>query len=770
MSQMFLNVVSTFKGDGLAAATRQLGAFGQASNGLGSTLGKVGAALASFGIAAKTVQFGKQSIDSARDLERNLFSVGTIFDDFAPKIVQFTKNAENLGLSQKDAAKASTFLGSVLKQSGFSMEFVTEETQKLVSLGVDLAATYGYDVQEALLGMTALFRGEYDPIEKFGVAMKQSEINSELAARGLDKLEGSARRNAEQTIRLELLYQRAADATGAFGAQSGNLYVEQKKLTAQWENMKAQVGTQLLPVMGGLVEVLKPLVDELTPRFAQAISDATPVLQTFTAILQDASDKTTTVGQTFTFFGDTLNNIFGFISRNFGVLVQLAALFMGVRVAIGLVSAALATTPIGWAIIGFGALAAAMLLVADAAGKVEDRVYKANVEMLKADAVKQAIAPYRVYEGLLGDLSNSTYKVSEETMRLARELDNADKARLDNITERLRKLGITAGYAANEARRFAMMAGYTPPGGDGTPPPAGTGATSATGGSGSGSKTVNPVDQLFAGSALNRRQDTQALKLENAGLAKEVAEWAANVSKPVVVANKLIGRITRNGQTAIKNITKQYKDSDAGRAASAQAAAQADAAASQAADEFRRAQEEAARAEAEALAERERIYQSFLDSVKNTFAGIKTAIQGAFDITGLGGSTNSILRNMEKMLVKLRSFSSSVKQLATMGLDPALLQQIISMGPMAGATLASRLVAGGAGALSAINAGYGEFGSLASEIATTGTNAMFDREAQRNVYNINVNGGVGSGATIGKAIVDAIADYERTSGAVWTRA
>ncbi len=230
MSNMFLNVVSTFKGDGLAAATRQLGAFGNAAGGLGGTLGKVGAALASFGVAAKAVQFTKESIDSARDLERNLFSVKTVFDEFAPAIEKFSLNAEGLGLAQKDAAKASVFLGSVLKQSGFSMEFVTSETQKLVELGVDLAATYGYDVQEALLGMTALFRGEYDPIEKFGVAMKQSEINSELAARGLDKLEGSARRNAEQTIRLELLYQRAADASGAFRAQSGNLYVEQKKL------------------------------------------------------------------------------------------------------------------------------------------------------------------------------------------------------------------------------------------------------------------------------------------------------------------------------------------------------------------------------------------------------------------------------------------------------------------------------------------------------------------------------------------------------------
>jgi hypothetical protein len=89
---------------------------------------------------------------------------------------------------------------------------------------------------------------------------------------------------------------------------------------------------------------------------------------------------------------------------------------------------------------------------------------------------------------------------------------------------------------------------------------------------------------------------------------------------------------------------------------------------------------------------------------------------------------------------------------------------------MAGAKLAESLVMGGAGALSAINAGYSEFGTLAGQIATTGTNSLFNREAQQTVYNINVDGGVGSGSTIGKAIVDAIAAYERTSGAVWQRA
>jgi hypothetical protein len=102
-----------------------------------------------------------------------------------------------------------------------------------------------------------------------------------------------------------------------------------------------------------------------------------------------------------------------------------------------------------------------------------------------------------------------------------------------------------------------------------------------------------------------------------------------------------------------------------------------------------------------------------------------------------------------------------------MGLDPALLQQVIAMGPLAGARLAQTLVAGGANALASINRGFGEFGQLSSQIAQTGTESLFGTEKQQNIYNINVDGGVGSGATIGKAIVEAIKAYERTSGAVF---
>jgi hypothetical protein len=751
MSQMFLNVVSTFKGDGLAAATRQLGAFGQASNGLGSTLGKVGAALASFGIAAKAVQFGKNSIESARDLERNLFSVGTIFDEFSPKIVQFTKDAAQLGLSQKDAAKASTFLGSVLKQSGFSMDFVTSETQKLVSLGVDLAATYGYDVQEALLGMTALFRGEYDPIEKFGVAMKQSEINAELVARKLDHLTGAERRNAEQTIRLELLYQRAADATGAFGAQSGNLYVEQKKLQAQFENIQAQLGTDLLPVFGQLVEALVPLVDDLTPRLAQAVQDSIPVLETMVGVLSDMSDETTTTGQTFGVLSEALGTTFRIFAENIGLIVQLAGVFLALRTAVALFAIALKVTPFGTAITLIGTLTGSVLIAIDSFKRYRNQLEKVGDAMTEADKDSVAFLGTLVkFNPLFDPIIGSFQKLIIEVLKLTGALDAIPKViEIELIRQTSDQVASSFGGTAFNRKRaeFAKQNAESV-----LPKEDGTGGAAAA--------AISPLQELLRDPARNIRADKQALKLEGAGLTKEVAKWVTSVQKPVVAAREALRKIDKKGQSYIDKLTDQYKNSSEVRA-------QVSAAAIAAAADADRKAEELRQAEIARIASLDQLYANFLDTIKGTFAGIKNSIQGAFDITGLGGSTNAIIRNMNKLLAKMKSFSTNVKELATMGLDPALLQQVIQAGPMAGSRLAAALVAGGAGALGQINAGFMQAGSLASEIATTGVQSLFDTNRQQSVYNITVTGGVGSGATIGKAIVDAIKDYERTSGAVW---
>jgi signal transduction histidine kinase len=693
MSNMFLNIVSTFKGDGISAATRQLGAFGSAAGGLGSTLGKVGSALAAFGIAAKAVEFTKTSIDSARDLERNMFSLNTVFDDMAPVMAEFTENAHEIGLSQKDAAKAATFLGSVLKQSGFSMADTSKETQKLVALGVDLAATYGYDVQEALLGMTALFRGEYDPIEKFGVAMKQSEINAELAARGLNNLEGAARRNAEQVIRMELLYQRAADATGAFTGQSGNLFVEQKKLQAQFENMQASIGTQLLPVMGALVEALVPLVDYLGPKISQAVTDSLPALQGFTDLIKDMSDTTTTTGQTMEFLTTTLGSFFGFIAGNFGVLVQLSLLIGGVTLSLQLFTAALTFITAHPIIATLTALAALFLLVA-------------NANKNLTYATDETAASVTSFNTSLAQSASASEYVGGKYGIVATELGNVRRqaeAATESLDDVLRAMDVLSpNQASNRARRNQM-------------------------------RTDNRARAALASIA--------APTAGGAGGGKDLAAEAAKAAEKA--AKELADAMEKAAKEAAKEqerIAKELQD----------------------------ALDDAAKVEADRLQRREDAYKSFADSVKSIFGGIKDSIMSAFSLPDLGNSVNSITRNIQKLLSRTKDFARNITSLSQQGLSNDLLQQVIAAGPIQGGRLAQALAGAGGGFIGQLNQAYGEFGGIASDIAGVGTRSAFgNAEVINNYYQIEVSGGVGSGPTIGRAIVDAIKSYERTSGAVW---
>jgi len=298
----------------------------------------------------------------------------------------------------------------------------------------------------------------------------------------------------------------------------------------------------------------------------------------------------------------------------------------------------------------------------------------------------------------------------------------------------------------------------------------GTGAGIGGGGGAGGTKPGGATAQAQSIGQILKREGaiaTKEAKLLSLGVSEGLASKIVSTAKTPKALTKQIKDLKKGGDAAVKDLQNKFNKTKAGQKEVAAAAAEAAAAAAQAAQELAAAQAAGAEAEANALAERERVYSSFLDSVKSTFGSIKESILGAFDLSQLGGSTNAITRNMDKLLVRLRAFASNVSQLSSMGLNPALLQQVISAGPMAGARLAESLVMGGTGALAAINAGYNEFGVLSGQIAQTGTESLFGTGQQQTVYNINVDGGVGSGSTIGKAIVDAIKAYERTSGAVW---
>ena len=284
-SPILLTIASVFKSAGLNQARQALQGAQKDFGGLASAIGQTAGAFGAFQALASAREFAVDSVIAAQKFERNILALKQVFEDATPSLLNFTKQVESYGLSQAQAAQASVFLGSVLKQYGFSVSESSDQTQRLVKLSQDLATTYGYDVQEALLAVTALFRGEYDPIEKFGVAMKQSEVSARVASKGLGELTNEQEANAMAVARLELLYERSEDSFGAFTRATDTLYGAQQRLNAEMGNLQLAFGAPLQKPVAAVIEGFAELADRQGPELVEvsvaignALENITPTI------------------------------------------------------------------------------------------------------------------------------------------------------------------------------------------------------------------------------------------------------------------------------------------------------------------------------------------------------------------------------------------------------------------------------------------------------------------------------------------------------------
>jgi hypothetical protein len=470
-------VLLGLKGKGLDEAIKDTKRLSNQLGRLSDTAVKAAAGFAAFKGGQLVANFARDAIDAGRDLQVNLNGLQSVFGDLTPDMVAFTKTTASIGLSMSEAAKASTFLGSVLKQSGFSMDEVSVQTKRLVGLAADLSLTFGYDVQESLLAMTALFRGEYDPIEKFGVAMKQNEIEGVKLARGLEGLTGSAERLVDQQIRLELLYQRSADSLGAYERQAGTLRVAQDTLRATFANMQQIIGTQMLPVVADLTASLIPLVETVGPILAAAMQQVIPLLVAFAQNTDQIVGFTINLVKGIAALVTIIATLAKWIVENIGwlkvLVVGLAAVFSGLyalrigiviftglrsvtqalnvtlgltAVQIRIVGLALAALPIiGW-IAALGTLVGIGYQLSESAkaagdsveNMLDEKALLADIEELK-NLNTEITASAEGFENVEGAAGNATNAVADFYQKLGNEIEK-QQAKL-----RLQQLGASEG-------------------------------------------------------------------------------------------------------------------------------------------------------------------------------------------------------------------------------------------------------------------------------------------------------------------------------------
>jgi hypothetical protein len=273
------------------------------------------------------VAFGaKQIIDSASQLEAAVGGTAAVFTTAAGEIDKFAKAAaETSGLSEKAARDLTSKLGASLQGAGMDAEQAAKQALFLTQTGADLAATLGGSTEEAVSALGGALRGEFDPLERFGIALKANDINAQAVAMGLADSESSVSAYAKQQATLALLTEKSAFAQGSFAKEATTAEGAAKIAGAQLQNTSADIGKSFLPIytkaaeiVGTLAKAFGALPDSVQvgvlavggaavigPKIAEGVKSGIDALKSIPGVIQKVTDKLTASKGMFEGFGTT---------------------------------------------------------------------------------------------------------------------------------------------------------------------------------------------------------------------------------------------------------------------------------------------------------------------------------------------------------------------------------------------------------------------------------------------------------------------------------
>ena len=740
-------IITVFDSKGLKQAQYQLNKVRGNFQNLGRNFAIAGAALAG-GVAliGKSLRDAAESQKVFAQTEAVLKSTGTTANGTAKEIQNLASSLQKSTAFNDEAILSGANLLLTFKNIQNQAGANNDIFDQTVKASLDVARAMGTDASGEAI---RLGKALNDPIRGIAALTRVGiQFTDQQKAQIKALVQSGDLLGAQKIILAELQSQFGGSAAAYAQTFAGQV----ESLNNELNDLSEEIGFMVMPAVRDMVAAFREVAPELGSKLKAAIAQVD--WKAFGKAIVDTTTFLIRHGET--------------IVRTVAVLWTLNTAYNAIKVSVGLANAA---------IVLFNA---AMGNTQTAATRTTGAVNALRTALLLGGvtlAVGSVIDEYRRLKSVIEKTNSQVSEFNKQSIAVtgATAKLNPINTLWQNITKAIlgavmaqRQFngesggGVSADVLSSEARRDAAMAGRFASRNAGAmsgieiP-----GVTSgATGGGGTSKKTQSPLESLISGSKKDKKILDKTNELIGKKLPKNVAEWVASSSKPVVALNQALNRVSKNGSKAIGNLTKAFQNSAAGQAAAAAAFEKAQA-------DLKVSKDEEDAKEAQRIADQEARYKSFAESVANTFASIKDSILGAFSLPELGGSTDSIIRNMDKLLARVKSFSGNITKLASMGLDPKLLQQVINAGPIAGAKLAANLVSGGVAGLTAINKGYAELGTVAGEIGMTGTQAQFGTSQQQQIININIEGGLDSSAAIGKAVVDAVRAYERTSGAVW---
>lgn len=256
---------------GTSAGHRFASAMGTAIKAIG-----IGAAIGGLVLGAKAFTFLKQATADASDLNETLSKSQNIFPNTQGAIQAFGATAaRSLGLSRQAALEGAASFGNFFNQIGIGEKQAATMSTRLIQLSADLGSFNNANPAEVMEAFLSATRGEYDALQRFIPTISAATIQTE-ALRLSHKKSAKNLTEADKAMALySLAFRDAGKAQGDFARTAGGLANEQRTLTANFTDLRATIGTALLPVVTQLVHNLNveliPALNELWAKHGPSV-------------------------------------------------------------------------------------------------------------------------------------------------------------------------------------------------------------------------------------------------------------------------------------------------------------------------------------------------------------------------------------------------------------------------------------------------------------------------------------------------------------------
>lgn len=255
----------------MTAVTNSISKFGKTLMNLGAAVGLA------FGVGA-LVNFGKESIKLASDIQEFQNVIDVTFGQGARQIEEFAQSAAAaFGLSELSAKQYTGTMGAMLKSSGLATAQAQEMSTTLAGLAGDMASFYNLDTDTAFEKIRSGIAGEIEPLRQLGINMSVANLEAYALSQGITKVY-NAMSPAEQTLlRYNYLLSVTTDAQGDFARTSGSFANQVRLLQLNFDQLRIAVGNALIPIAQAVLPSINAIIEDLT-KLAQVFAQVTALL------------------------------------------------------------------------------------------------------------------------------------------------------------------------------------------------------------------------------------------------------------------------------------------------------------------------------------------------------------------------------------------------------------------------------------------------------------------------------------------------------------